>query len=428
MKPPAESIGVNIAGNTPPETESDISCQDSKMPRSKPWLLVGLLGIVALLNYLDRQVIFSLLPLLRTDLQLTDPQLGLLGATFLWVYAFCSLFAGWTAQRFGHRKIILLSLCAWSLVTALTGLSTGFASLSATRAAMGITEAFYIPAALALVTAAHHERHRSLAVSLHQSGIYFGILLGGGPGAYAGIQIGWRNIFFVLGAVGIAYAVILFRALPKSTAIPTTKPPDYIDTTRAILKSPGFWPIFLIFGAVSFAHWMVYTWMPLYLYDRFQFNLQNAGLSATVFTQVSGLLGIVLGGWMADKLSRSRPRGRIVTQTLGLLIAAIFMILTGTAATAPMLLAALFIYSFGRGIYDCNVMPVLCDVVDEDQRSTAYGLLNFAGTFVGGLAAYGAGALRSVIGLDGALLGAGVIILCSAALLVKIPTPKFTAS
>lgn len=393
------------------------------MPRSTPWLLVALLGIVALLNYLDRQVIFSLLPLLRSDLQLTDPQLGLLGAIFLWVYSLCSLFAGWTAQRFGHRKVILLSLCAWSAVTALTGLSIGFATLSATRAAMGITEAFYIPAALALVTAAHSERHRSLAVSLHQSGIYFGILLGGGPGAYAGQQIGWRNIFFVLGAIGVVYAAVLFQALPKVDTVQSAKPPKYLKATKDIFQSRGFWPMFLIFAAISFANWMVATWMPLYLYDRFQFNLQNAGLSATIFTQVSGLLGMMLGGWMADNLARTKPRGRITTQSLGLLLAAVFMILTGLVTTAPILLAALFVFSFGRGIYDCNVMPVLCDVVDEDQRSTAYSLLNFAGTFVGGLAAYGAGALRSVIGLDGALLGAGVIILLSALLLAGIPTP-----
>jgi predicted MFS family arabinose efflux permease len=387
------------------------------------WLLVFLLAVVALLNYLDRQVIFSLLPLLRTDLQLTDSQLGLLGASFLWVYAFCSLFAGWTAQRFGHRKVILLSLCAWSGVTALTGFSQSFAGLAGTRALMGITEAFYIPAALAMVTAAYPEANRSRAVALHQSGIYFGILLGGGPGALAGTTLGWRNVFFVLGAIGVVYAVVLFRALPATKSNSSARPPDYARAIRSVTAARGFWPIFLIFAAISFANWMVATWMPLYLFDRFQFNLQSAGYSATIVTQVSGLLGMVAGGWLADRLSRTRPRGRLSTQGAGLLISAVFMILTGALSTAPLMLTALFLYSFGRGIYDCNVMPVLCDVVDEDERSTGYSLLNFAGTFVGGVAAYGAGALRAVIGIEGALLGAGVILLLSAALLSRIPTP-----
>lgn len=158
--------------------------------------------------------------------------------------------------------------------------------------------------------------------------------------------------------------------------------------------------------------------------NRLPQPLSGLSLPATVFTQVSGLLGMMLGGWMADKRSRAKPRDRITTQALGLVPAAVFLILTDTVTTAPNLLAALFIYNFGRGSYDCNVRPVLCDVVDEDQCSTAYSLLNFAGTFAGGVAAYGAGALRSVIGLDGALLGAGVIILLSAALLARIPTPS----
>jgi predicted MFS family arabinose efflux permease len=377
--------------------------------------------VVALLNYLDRQVIFSLLPLLRTDLQLTDGQIGLLGAAFLWVYSFCSLFAGWTAQRFGHRRIILWSLCAWSGVTALTGLATGFAGLAATRAAMGITEAFYIPAGLALVAAAHSGKYRSRAVSLHQSGIYFGILLGGGPGAWAGANFGWRNVFFVLGLIGIGYSLLLFRALPEDKQTEAAGAPDYLAAARSIFRAPGFVPIFAVFAAISFANWMVATWMPLYLYDRFQFNLQNAGYSATIFTQVAGLLGMLLGGWVADRVSQRHGRGRLFTQTAGLLFGAVFLIATGAAATAVVLLGSLFLYSFGRGIYDCNVMPVLCDVVEERERSTAYSLLNFAGTFVGGIAAYGAGALRAVIGIDGALLAAGVIVLVSAALLLRVP-------
>jgi sugar phosphate permease len=162
--------------------------------------------------------------------------------------------------------------------------------------------------------------------------------------------------------------------------------------------------------------------MPLYLFDRFHFNLQNAGFSATSFTQVPGLLGMAAGGLAADRMARTKARGRVSTQMAGLVIGGAFLLIVGVVDVAWMLLGALMLYSFGRGIYDCNVMPVLCDVVDEHERSTAYGLLNFAGTFVGGIAAYGAGVLRSVIGLEGALLGAGVIVLFSAALLTRVPS------
>lgn len=391
---------------------------------SAGWVMVGLLWVVALLNYLDRQVIFSLLPLLRGELKLDDSQIGLIGAIFLWVYATFSLFAGWVGQRFGHRRVILISLGAWSVVTALTGLSQNFLSLGLTRAAMGITEAFYIPAALALVTAALPEAVRSRAVSVHQSGIYAGILLGGGPGAAIGLQFGWRNVFFLLGLIGVVYSVVLITSLRAPAAAAQT--PDYFLVFRSVSRARGFWPVFLVFAAISFANWMVSTWMPLYLFDRFHFNLQNAGFSATFFTQVPGLLGMAAGGFAADRLSRTKTRGRVSTQMAGLLMGGAFLLIVGIVDVAWMLLGALMLYSFGRGVYDCNVMPVLCDVVDEHERSTAYGLLNFAGTFVGGIAAYGAGALRSVIGLEGALLGAGVIVLFSAALLTRVPSSRLS--
>jgi MFS transporter, Spinster family, sphingosine-1-phosphate transporter len=391
---------------------------------NKSWALVLLLAAVALLNYLDRQVIFSLLPLLRTDLQLTDGQIGLLGAAFLWVYSFCSLFAGWTAQRFGHRRIILWSLCAWSVVTALTGLATGFAGLAATRAAMGITEAFYIPAGLALVAAAHGDKYRSRAVSLHQSGIYFGILLGGGPGAWAGANFGWRNVFFVLGVIGIGYSLILFRALPADTRTETAGAPI---TCRRRVRFSGRR------GLCRYSRCLRRSALPTGWWRRGCRCICMTGSSSTYRTRVTrrrssrrwrGCWGMLLGGWLADRVSQRHGRGRLLTQTAGLLFGAVFLIATGAATTAVVLLGSLFLYSFGRGIYDCNVMPVLCDVVEERERSTAYSLLNFAGTFVGGIAAYGAGALRAVIGIDGALLAAGVIVLVSAALLLRVPAAK----
>ncbi|MBM3786508.1 MAG: MFS transporter [Acidobacteria bacterium] len=387
------------------------------------WALVLLLWVVALLNYLDRQVIFSLLPLLRGELNLSDSEIGLLGAVFLWVYAACSLFAGWVAQRFGHRRVILASLGAWSIVTALTGISSNFMTLGLTRAAMGITEAFYIPAALALVAAALPDAVRSRAVSLHQSGIYMGILLGGGPGAAIGQAFGWRNVFFLLGAIGCLYGLFLLKAMP-APGVHSAATPDYGRVVRSVAGARGFWPVFAIFAAISFANWMVATWMPLYLYDRFQFSLQSAGLSATVFTQIPGLAGMAAGSFLADRLARRSKRGRAFAQAVGLLTGGLFLLLGGFADTAPLFLGALMLYSFGRGMYDCNVMPVLCDVVAGDERSTAYSLLNFAGTFVGGVAAYGAGALRSGIGLEGALMLAAVLVLASAALSNRIASER----
>ncbi|MGJ5818112.1 MFS transporter [Paludibaculum fermentans] len=394
------------------------------------WWIVALLWVVALLNYLDRQVIFSLFPLLRADLGLTDMELGMLGTAFLWIYAAASPLAGYLGDRFGHRPVILLSLLMWSAVTVCLALAGGFRSLIATRALMGIGEACYIPSALALISAWHGPQTRSRAIGLHQSGIYAGILLGGFGGAWIGENYGWRTVFWVLGAVGIAYAALLPRLLPRTPALAPdrTSSAAFLPTIRSILRKPAFWPVLAVFAVMSMASWLVYAWMPLFLFEKFSLSLSSAGFVATFFVQVASVAGILLGGWLGDTSGRRSARGRLFTQVAGLALAAPFLSLSGLASDAWVLYAALALYGVGRGIYDCNVMPVLCEIVNEEERSSAFGLLNFAGTFSGGLIALLAGALKSTLGL-GMILGAvGLAVLGCSTLLLLIPRLKAKAA
>ena len=169
---------------------------------SRRWLLVAFLWVVALLNYLDRQVIFTLFPLLRADLGLTNIELGLLSTVFLWVYAILSPFTGFLADRFGRERLIIVSLFVWSAVTWATALSHSVGALLLARGVMGLSEACYLPAALALINDHHDDRTRSRASGLHQSGIYFGAIAGGTLGGWMGERLGWRMVFMVLGAAG----------------------------------------------------------------------------------------------------------------------------------------------------------------------------------------------------------------------------------
>lgn len=146
-----------------------------------PWVLVALLWFVFLLNYLDRQVIFSVFPLLQKNLKLTDLELGLLSASFLWVYAIASPLTGYLADRFGRKKVIVASLMVWSVMTWATGKARNFGELLAVRGLMGVSEAAYLPAGLAMIADHHSERTRSLATGIHYSGAYLGIVLGGVP-------------------------------------------------------------------------------------------------------------------------------------------------------------------------------------------------------------------------------------------------------
>jgi len=177
-----------------------------------------------------------------------------------------------------------------------------------------------------------------------------------------------------------------------------------------------------VFSAMSIANWLVNTWLPLYLYERFHMSLTEAGFTATFYIQGASVAGIVLGGWLADRWSVSNQRGRIYTQAAGLIVASPFLFLLGYTDTRIVLIAALVLFGAGRGFYDCNTMPVLCQVARDDLRSTGYGLFNFAGCLVGGIVAATAGALKSALGLAAAFQIAAAILCLSSVLLVRLRT------
>ena len=177
------------------------------------WLVVAMLWLVFLLNYLDRQVIFSLFPALRTDLHLRDFQLGLIPTAFLWVYAACSPWGGYLGDRLGRKRVIILSLALWSLVSLAIGRAQSFPQLLLGVALLGASEACYLPAGLALIADYHGERSRSLATGIHQSGGYVGMVAGGMGGGWIGEHYGWRPVFLLLGAAGLVYGLLVLLGL-----------------------------------------------------------------------------------------------------------------------------------------------------------------------------------------------------------------------
>jgi predicted MFS family arabinose efflux permease len=381
--------------------------------RAYAWTLVATLWVVAVLNYVDRQVIFSLFPLLSKDLQLSDVELGLLSTVFLWVYGLLSPFAGYVADRFGRARVIGVSLLIWSAVTVMTAMSRTYGQLIAARGLMGLSEACYLPAALAKIAEHHGKGTRSLATGLHQSGLYIGLILGGAGGGWAGEKYGWRMPFLVLGAVGILYAGVLWRVLRNAS----TNAADRGSAPRAIrelARLRGFGTMTAVFSAMAIANWLVYTWLPTYLYERLHMSLKDAGFTATFYIQAASFGGILLGGWLADRWSP------LYTQACGIIVASPFLFLLGYTDSRRLLILALLLFGAGRGFYDCNTMPVLCQVARDDLRSTGYGVFNCAGCVAGGVVAAMAGALKSAIGLGAAFQLAAGILLISGGLLLRL--------
>jgi predicted MFS family arabinose efflux permease len=380
-----------------------------------PWVLVAFLWLIWLLNYLDRQVIFSLFPLLGKELHLSDLELGMISTSFLWVYAAASPLAGYLADRLGRKPMIILSLLVWSAVTWATGHVHTFTQLLIARGLMGISEACYLPAGLALIAAWHGEKTRAKATGVHYSGLYLGMVIGGALGGWLGSHYGWRAAFTVLGVFGMAYAAVCAIGIrDRAPTAATSEQRSFFRAARDVFRLPGYSTLFGVFAALSVANWVVYTWLPLYLYERFGMSLAEAGFAATFYLQAGSLLGVTIGGWFGD-----RRGARLSLQAAGLAAAAPFLFLAGFTSSAIVLFCAMAVFGIGRGIYDANAMPALCQIAPDELRSTGYGLFNLIGPLAGGAVAAGAGALKATIGIGGAIQITGVLLAFSAIVLAR---------
>lgn len=362
------------------------------------WLMVLLLWPVALLNYLDRQMLAAMKSSMMHDIPdiATKANWGIVLGSFKWVYALLSPVGGYVADRYSRRHVIAASLFIWSAVTWGTGHVTSFNELVAARAIMGISEAFYIPAALALITEFHFGATRSRAVGLHQTAIYAGIILGGFSGYVAdNPQLGWRLAFSVCGVVGVCYAVPLFALLknpPRNAGAETQ--PSPAAAAQELLSNSGFILLVLYFTLPALAGWVVKDWMPDILKEQFKLGQGKAGVSAVLYVQLASLIGVAVGGWLADRWMQRSVRGRIFVSAIGMsfFLPALFGV--GNAGTLLVAIGFLILFGIGWGFFDCNNMPILCQIVRPELRATGYGIMNLVSISCGGFADWGFGALR----------------------------------
>jgi MFS family permease len=363
-------------------------------------LTVGILWVVALVNYLDRLMITTMRDPLKAEITMSDAQFGLLTSVFLWVYGVFSPLGGFLADRFSRRALIIASLFIWSVITWMTGHMHSFEGLLVARGLMGLSEACYIPAALALIADYHPGPTRSLATGLHMSGIYAGAALGG-VGGFIAEHYGWRAGFQWLGLFGVLYALLTIFLL-RDASVPTARSSTpraggqikVFVVLRALLGKPAFWILMFVSALVGVANWGIYGWLPTYLREHFKLGLGAAGMTATGYIQVASFAGVLVGGLWADRWSRTQPRARALVPAIGFCVVAPCLFFGINAALLPLAVGGLVIYGIGRGFFDANLMPILRDTADERYSATGYGILNFVGVAMGGLLIYVGGWLK----------------------------------
>ncbi len=383
-----------------------------KFHKIYPWVVVGLLSIVAFLNYLDRQMLSTMQAAIGVDIaELQQAQnFGRLMAIFLWVYAIVSPFAGSIADRLSRKWLIVGSLGVWSLVTLLMGHCQTFSQMYWLRGLMGVSEALYIPSSLSLIADYHAGKSRSLAVGLHMTGLYLGQAVGGFGSIFAS-ALSWRLTFQWFGIIGVLYAVVLMFFLKEKRAPKQPVAEGKKAASMSIVKSFGlifsniaFWVILFFFASTSLPGWATKNWLPTLFAQNIDGGMSVAGPVATITIALASFIGVMVGGPLSDKWVKKNLKGRVYTSAIGLGMMIPALVLMGLGHGLVPAIASGLIFGLGYGMFDTNNMPILCQFVPSHLRATAYGFMNMVGVAMGALCTTLLGKIPN-LGLSFAILG-----------------------
>ncbi len=354
-----------------------------------PWIVVALLWVVALLNYMDRQMLSTMKPSMMVDISelQSATNFGYLMAIFLWIYGFMSPVSGIIADRVNRKWLIVGSLFVWSGVTFMMGYAETFNQLYWLRAIMGVSEALYIPAGLSLIADYHSDKTRSLAVGIHMTGLYMGQALGG-FGATIADKFSWQQAFHSFGIIGIVYSVVLIfflREKRNTEAINDVakEKPSLFKGLGVLFTNIAFWIILFYFAIPSLPGWGVKNWLPTLFSENLNIDMAKAGPLSTITIAASSFIGVIFVGILSDKWVQKNLRGRIYTSAIGLGLTIPALLFIGFGHSLFAVIGSAFCFGFGFGMFDANNMPILCQFVSKKYRATAYGLMNMMGVFAG---------------------------------------------
>jgi MFS family permease len=358
---------------------------------TNPWILVGLLWLTYVINYTDRQSVFSIFPVLRRDLGFTNVQLGLIGSVFMWIYSGCTPFAGRMADRLPRNWLIISSCVLWSLTMLGIAASQSVRGFLFWRGLVAITECVYCPTALGLIAAWHFGNTRTRAIAIHCTAPPVGLALGGWFGGWSAEHIGWRQGYQVLGLIGFAYAAFLLMTLRRYANSPAyvPKPPSSL---RNIFRSRCYMAMLVPYFIFQIMLWMLFTWLPNFIFENYHLSLEKSGVTATLYLQAGTIAGVLAGGVLGDRLKKQYRYSRFLIVALGMLCSCP----VGYAVLAVHSLVALEVsaclYGLSVGFLIANSWAAAFDVVDDRNYS-------FAAAFISLTSGIAAGAGMLIAGL-----------------------------
>ncbi len=392
--------------------------------------LVAWMWVAYFLNYCDRQAVFAMFKVLKTDLSMSETQLGLTGALFLWVYGIGCPIAGFLADRFSKKMLIIGSLIVWSLVTIATGLSVSASMLLAMRAAMGVSEALFMPAAISMTTNSTAPKWRSRAVASLTTAQIAGVIAGASFGGWMAQQGHWRMAFILLGLCGLAYAAPFAWYLARlpigadrdETAGDLRSDLASFETNSrpsllSIFQVPTFRILCAAFPLFVFGLWMIYSWLANYIEEKFELSTAQAAWISTAYLQLATIFGLFAGGYIADRFRKKYRSARMTVLLASVGCCAPLLVAIGQVENLDLLKFILVAYGFFSGWMIGNIFPAAFEVVGSSRRGLAVGILNFFGAALSGFAPLMVGTWKKSYGLPGMLGVAGIAYALAAVLL-----------
>ncbi len=398
------------------------------------WTTVALLWVAGCLNYLDRTMITTMHGSLVKAFDMTEAQFGLLTTGFLLVYASVSPLGGFLADRFGRRRIILISIFGWSLTTWLTAYATNYSTLLLLRGLLGLSEACYLPAAMGLITDYHRGPTRSFATGLQMTGLVCGSTIGG-LGGWLAEHHDWSFAYKVIGAPNVAYSLLLIFLLregpgkeadqPGVAASPSAGSVSFGAAMRSLCLNKSFLLVLCAWCLQGAVGWVIIGWMPTQMHEQFKLSQGAAGFSALGYVYVLQFIGLLIGGLWSDRWSLTYERSRLMIPVIGLVMAVPAFWMAGHSPQISYTIFSLMMWGFAAGFMGANMMPIICLVVPNQYRASGLGVMNCVTAIFGGLSIYAVGLLRDArVDVTQMLaFASGGVLLCALFLFVVKPAP-----
>ncbi len=354
------------------------------------WFALFVLFAINTMNFFDRQIAASVAPKIIGEFNLSDSDYGDITTAFILIYAAVGVPLGRWADRGSRPLILSLGAAFWSLFTAASGMARGYWSLFAMRMGVGVGEASCAPAGNSLIGDMFPANRRARAMAIFMLGLPIGIFLSNMFGGVIAQAYGWRRAFFLAAIPGFIFALLALKIKerPRGAAESIQVSGEIAEGSpyRRVLSIPTMWWIILAGALHNFNAYAVNAYMPLYLFRYYGLSLERAGYIAAVVLGAVGVLGLLIGGALADWVRKHRANGRMLLAALSLLVSTPLVFL---ALSLPKEQMAFFTILMGMGwllfyIYYVTVYPAIQDVIEPKLRGTAMALYFFAMYVLGG--------------------------------------------